>query len=89
MQTVTEQLKVAESLKGLWRSLLPDRPLPPSEQFTFWAGLAPENICCHAMNRGARKAYKELRAGTRMSDDTVVKYISGVMSCICSEQVKE
>jgi hypothetical protein len=82
MQNVTEQIKVASNLKGLWQYLLPDRQLPPNSQFVFWAGEAPENTVCYAVNRGVRKSYKMQQDGTPMTDDHLVKYISGVIQSL-------
>ena len=86
MPTVTEQIKVAGALKSLWRYLLPDRKLPPDNQFMFWAGVAPEDTVSYAINRGVRKSYKMQEDGTPMKDDHLAKYISGVIQSLLSER---
>jgi hypothetical protein len=74
-----QQLEIAARLKQLWKGLLPTFQAPTDEQFLSWAQLASEEIICHAFNRGRKKAYQERMAGIVTTDDSIGRFVTGVI----------
>lgn len=76
---VSQQLDVADKLKRLWAGLLPSFTVPSDGQFLSWAQMAPEEILCHALNRARKKVYQEQRAGIVVTDDSIGRFVTGVI----------
>jgi hypothetical protein len=79
MNTMTQQLNMADSLQQLWEGLMPAVEVPERSEFITWASMADEKILHFTVNRVARKYFKCLKENKPMTANDVQRYMTSVI----------